>query len=471
MNTPTQIQLGNPTEQPKKNYFNIHTNGIGRLTRVRTVQPKKGSPFLACTIQAFVGKAGNGIKPKSRFFEVNVAGAKARNLIPQIEQYANNSQYEVYIGFCIGDLWATVYERPDEQQGISTKGRLLHIDWITANNQLLYQDDNSRIPMPDMSNLSQVDNFFELNTTGSGYLSNIRLEATKDQKATFLACNIGALVGEYNDKMKPEYRYFNTRIYDANSEVYKLVYGYQEAVLAGSKVMIGFKVHDIWSKLFTYHKGENAGKPGIAFNSLLVDIGWIKIDGKSAYKKEGDQALPAATTPPVTEEVVLQPSTPAQPPYPQPNARQPLPVTTVQAESTLLAPVAEQVVQQPVIQPVTTQQTQPITQQPAAVSTVQTENIVEQTVQQSIVQGQTTIVQPMVEQPVTVPTVQVQVPEVAVIAEQPVLPPVTPVQVAVVEQAIEPAKAEPAIQVQEPAPETTAEQPVIVEQPSSSNAA
>lgn len=463
MNTPIQIQLGNPTEQPKKNYFNIHTNGIGRVTRVRTV-PSKGKPFLACTIEAFAGKGGNGYKPKSRYFEVNVAGEKALSIIPQIEKYANSEQHKVYIGFCVSDLWSKIYERDNDQQGICTKGRLLYVDWVKVDNQLVYQVENSRIPMPDMSDLTKLDHFFELTTTGTGYLSNIRTEATKDQKATFLACNIGALVGENSDSSKPEYRYFNVRIYDNESTVSKMVDGYQEALSAGSKVMIGFKVQDIWSKIFTYHKGENAGKPGVAFNSQLTELGWVRIDGDCVYKKEGDQALPAPATDSVNEKVLLQPSPATQATYSQANARQPVPVTTVQAESSLVAPVAEQVVQQPVIQ-LAAQPAQVIAQQSAPEIAVQAQSTVEQTIQQPEVQGQATVAQPVVAQPVTVATVQAQVPEVVAV-EPPLVQPEPTVQETVIEPAIE-----PAIQVQEPVPEITVEQPVSVEQPSSTNAA
>ncbi len=37
-------------------YFNLHVEGVGYLNRVRTVKPKKGQEFLACTVAALRGR-------------------------------------------------------------------------------------------------------------------------------------------------------------------------------------------------------------------------------------------------------------------------------------------------------------------------------------------------------------------------------------------------------------------------------
>ena len=36
-------------------FFNLHVEGVGYLNRVRTVKPKKGQEFLACTVAALRG--------------------------------------------------------------------------------------------------------------------------------------------------------------------------------------------------------------------------------------------------------------------------------------------------------------------------------------------------------------------------------------------------------------------------------
>ncbi|MGL4668292.1 MAG: DUF3577 domain-containing protein, partial [Saezia sp.] len=52
-------------------YFNLHTAGIGYLNRIRTVKPKNGDPFLACSISALYGKSD---KPSYTYFDVRVSG-------------------------------------------------------------------------------------------------------------------------------------------------------------------------------------------------------------------------------------------------------------------------------------------------------------------------------------------------------------------------------------------------------------
>ena len=42
-----------------KQYFDLHTTGIGYLNLVREVTPKEGSPFLSITIAALRGSVDN----------------------------------------------------------------------------------------------------------------------------------------------------------------------------------------------------------------------------------------------------------------------------------------------------------------------------------------------------------------------------------------------------------------------------
>lgn len=37
----------------QKRYFDLITEGVGYLNRIRTVKPKKGHEYLACSIKAF----------------------------------------------------------------------------------------------------------------------------------------------------------------------------------------------------------------------------------------------------------------------------------------------------------------------------------------------------------------------------------------------------------------------------------
>lgn len=70
----------------EKKFFDLHTNGIGYVNRIREVRPesgRQGKPFLACTIMALRGAKES---PAYTRFDVRVVGSKAQELIRQCEQ-------------------------------------------------------------------------------------------------------------------------------------------------------------------------------------------------------------------------------------------------------------------------------------------------------------------------------------------------------------------------------------------------
>jgi len=58
-----------------KQYFDLHTQGIGYLNRVREVTPKEGTPFLSVTIAALRGSVDNA---QYTHFECHVSGKQAQ---------------------------------------------------------------------------------------------------------------------------------------------------------------------------------------------------------------------------------------------------------------------------------------------------------------------------------------------------------------------------------------------------------
>ncbi len=148
-----------------------------------------------------------------------------------------------------------------------------------------------------MSTSSNEKSFFDLHVTGLGYLNRIR-EVTPRKGDPFLACDIAALNGPSDD---PEYRYFDVRV--SGTEAQHLVRRCMEAVEAEKKVLIGFRLGDLWTDLFTYTKGKRAGEQGVSLKARLLYVGWIKVDGKTVYKAE-----PKATDAPVREDAASTPS-------------------------------------------------------------------------------------------------------------------------------------------------------------------
>ena len=127
---------------------------------------------------------------------------------------------------------------------------------------------------------STEKSFFDLHITGLGYLNRIR-EVKPKKGDAFLACDIAALNGPSDDVA---YVRFDTRV--SGSEAQHLVRRCIQAVDAEKKVMIGFRLGDLWTDTFTYSKGKRAGEQGVSLKARLLFVSWIKVDGKLVYKAE-----------------------------------------------------------------------------------------------------------------------------------------------------------------------------------------
>ena len=121
-----------------KQYFDLHTTGIGYLNRVREVTPKEGSPFLSVTIAALRGSVDNA---QYTHFECRVSGKKAQELVRQLKP-AVEGNLKVLIGFTLSDLYADsfTFKNGDKagETGISLKARLLRLAWAKVDGQPFY---------------------------------------------------------------------------------------------------------------------------------------------------------------------------------------------------------------------------------------------------------------------------------------------------------------------------------------------
>lgn len=124
-------------------FYDLHVTGIGYLNRVRMVQPKKGQPFVACSIAALRGewnKEGN-VKPDSTKFDVRITGKDIEPILDLLGPF-NDKDRKVMIRFKLGDVYPEtfVYEKDlgsfkKGDTGVMIKGRLLKIThaWIDGN--------------------------------------------------------------------------------------------------------------------------------------------------------------------------------------------------------------------------------------------------------------------------------------------------------------------------------------------------
>lgn len=130
--------------------------------------------------------------------------------------------------------------------------------------------------------------YFNLHITGLGYLNRVR-EVKPRKGDPFLACDIAALNGP-SDSV--EYCRFDVKVSGADAQ--HLIRKCTKAVTAERKVLIGFRLGDLWVDQFTYSKGEKAGQPGVSLKARLLFVSWIKIDKQVVYQAEPQASGEAA---------------------------------------------------------------------------------------------------------------------------------------------------------------------------------
>jgi len=127
------------TEEATK-YFDLYTTGLGYLSRVRTVTPREGEPFLSVTLSALRGPVDN---VHYTYFECRVSGRQAQDIVRQLRP-AVEGKLKVLVGFTLSDLFAEPFtfkngERAGET-GVSLRARLLRISWAKVDGQPFYSE-------------------------------------------------------------------------------------------------------------------------------------------------------------------------------------------------------------------------------------------------------------------------------------------------------------------------------------------
>ncbi len=133
-----------------------------------------------------------------------------------------------------------------------------------------------------MQNSSQPK-YFDLHTTGIGYLNRVR-EVKPERGQPFLAVDISALHGSADSV---EYTRFDCRV--SGQTAREIVRQLKPAIEDGRTVLVGFKIGDLYAEAFTYERGDRAGQTGISLKARLLRIGWAKVDGEPVTLPSADQ--------------------------------------------------------------------------------------------------------------------------------------------------------------------------------------
>ncbi len=130
-----------------------------------------------------------------------------------------------------------------------------------------------------MSN-NESSKYFDLHTTGIGYLNRIR-EVTPKEGNPFLSVTIAALRGSVDNV---QYTHFECRV--SGRQAQEVVRQVKPAVEGKLKVLIGFTLSDLFGETFTFKSGDKTGETGISLKARLLRVSWAKVDGQPFYKAQ-----------------------------------------------------------------------------------------------------------------------------------------------------------------------------------------
>ena len=116
--------------------------------------------------------------------------------------------------------------------------------------------------------------YFDLLTTGIGYINRIA-EVAPEDGLPFLVVSIAALRGS-TDRVR--YTYMDCRVSGsfAQDRVRQLLPHVDE----GNRVLVRFKLSDLFAEPFTFSKGARVGETGVNVKARLISIDWAKVNGK-----------------------------------------------------------------------------------------------------------------------------------------------------------------------------------------------
>ncbi|WP_230971743.1 DUF3577 domain-containing protein [Nitrogeniibacter aestuarii] len=143
------------TADASKEHFDLKTQGIGYISRIRTVPGKRknANDMLCCAINAIHGSKDD---PQYTYFDVHVVGEKAKELVLRCQPHVEQNR-KVLVAFTIGDTYIHSYDKklPDNvvEKRSLLKGRLLRITHVSVDGQTVYSHaDESSVGNADQGN-------------------------------------------------------------------------------------------------------------------------------------------------------------------------------------------------------------------------------------------------------------------------------------------------------------------------------
>jgi len=135
-------------------------------------------------------------------------------------------------------------------------------------------------------NHSQDSSIFDLHVTGLGSLFRVREVHPKPGRrgSPFWACNVSAIHG---DKTSPVYVSFDVSVVGSRAlEVVKRLQKFAND--RDARVVIGFKIGDIYPETYTITKGDRNGQLAHVLRGRLLQVKWAKVNNVKVYSETWD---------------------------------------------------------------------------------------------------------------------------------------------------------------------------------------
>jgi len=135
------------------------------------------------------------------------------------------------------------------------------------------------------ANQTQDQKYFDLHVTGIGYVNRIRNVPVKRGKP-FYAVDISALHGSTEDI---QYTRFDCRVSGKRAQaIIEQIRPMTED--DKNRVLVGFKLGDLYPETFLYRKGDKEGQTGVSLKARLLRIEWVKVNGRKIELDLADTA-------------------------------------------------------------------------------------------------------------------------------------------------------------------------------------
>ncbi len=126
--------------------------------------------------------------------------------------------------------------------------------------------------------------YFDLHTTGIGYLNRVR-EVTPKEGKPFLSITLSALRGSVDNA---QYTHFECHV--SGKQAQEIVRQLKPSVEGKKKVLIGFMLSDLYAESFVFKKGDKAGESGVSLKARLLRMSWAKVNGQPFFNEKEQAA-------------------------------------------------------------------------------------------------------------------------------------------------------------------------------------